>query len=143
MEKLTRWNPTLSCPLAPCSVNNDFAQLCNIFDCLWHCACASQSTCLVTGYCVTVKALAAAAFGSHWSDMIMLYEVMLWLCYGFIMTLAGRNCLRCVLGSQSACPVLRLSPCNLGAQAHLQLYRLPPPSSRLSNLASPCLLPGG
>ena len=88
VEKLTRWNPMLSCPVAPCSVNNDFTQFCNIFDCLWHCACASQSACLVMGYCVTMKALAAAAFGSQWSDnMIMLYEVILWVCYALIMVM--------------------------------------------------------
>ena len=33
-----------------------------------------------------MKALAAAALGLHWSDiMIMLYEVMLWLHYCYIM----------------------------------------------------------
>ena len=37
----------------------------------------------------TMKALAAAALGLHWSGlMIMLYEVMLWLCYGYVMSTA-------------------------------------------------------
>ena len=32
-----------------------------------------------------MKALAAAASGLHWSDlMVMLNEVMLWLCYGYV-----------------------------------------------------------
>ena len=36
-----------------------------------------------------MKALAAAASGLHWSDiMVMLYEVMLWLCYGYVMAAA-------------------------------------------------------
>ena len=35
-----------------------------------------------------MKALAAAALGLHWSDfMIMLYEVMLWLCYGYVLVM--------------------------------------------------------
>ena len=45
------------------------------------------------GYCVwyacmtfTVKALAATALGLHWCNiMIMLYELMLWLCYDYFM----------------------------------------------------------
>ena len=37
----------------------------------------------------TMKALAAAALGLHWSSlMIMLYRVMLWLCYGYVMSTA-------------------------------------------------------
>ena len=47
---------------------------------------------MVTGYCVTMKALAAAAFGSRWSYvMIMLYEDMLrllWLHYGYVVAAA-------------------------------------------------------
>ena len=36
----------------------------------------------------TMEALAAAALGLHWSDITrMLYEVMLWLHYGYIMVL--------------------------------------------------------
>ena len=36
-----------------------------------------------------MKALAAAALGLHWSDfMIMLYEVMLRLCYGCVVAAA-------------------------------------------------------
>ena len=35
-----------------------------------------------------MKALAAAALGIHWRNvMVMLHEVMLWLCYGFIMVM--------------------------------------------------------
>ena len=34
----------------------------------------------------TMKALAAAAaLGQHWSVMVMLYEVMFWLHYGYVM----------------------------------------------------------
>ena len=37
----------------------------------------------------TMKALAAAASGPHWSNIMdMLYEVMLWLCYGYVMAAA-------------------------------------------------------
>ena len=37
----------------------------------------------------TTKALAAAALGLHWSNiMIMLCEVMLWLCYGYVVAAA-------------------------------------------------------
>ena len=36
-----------------------------------------------------MKPLAAAALGLHWSDvMVMLYEVMLWLPYGYVMAAA-------------------------------------------------------
>ena len=36
----------------------------------------------------TMKALAAAALGLNWSNsMVMLYEVMLWLCYGYVMSI--------------------------------------------------------
>ena len=32
----------------------------------------------------TMKALAVAALGLHWGNiMVMLYEVILWLCYGY------------------------------------------------------------
>ena len=34
----------------------------------------------------TMKALAAAALGQHWSgNLVMLYEVMLWLHYSYVM----------------------------------------------------------
>ena len=94
--KLTRRSQLGS--LALCSVNNDFAWLCNSWDHLQHCACPSWGTLLVMSYPVhhacmssTMKALAAAALELHWSNItIMLYEVMfwlhiarLWLCYGF------------------------------------------------------------
>ena len=37
----------------------------------------------------TMKALAAAALGQHWRGiMVMLYEVMFWLHYGYIMAVA-------------------------------------------------------
>ena len=38
----------------------------------------------------TMKALAAAAaLGQHWSgNMVMLYEVMFWLHYGYVMAVA-------------------------------------------------------
>ena len=98
--KLTRRSQLGS--LALCSVNNDFAWLCNSWDHLQHCACPSWGTLLVMSYPVhhacmssTMKALAAAALELHWSDtMVMLCEVMLWrlpqllrqprkkLCYG-------------------------------------------------------------
>ena len=41
-------HPTLSHPLTPCSVNNDFAWLCNDWAHLLQCTCASWSTHLVT-----------------------------------------------------------------------------------------------
>ena len=41
---------------------------------------------LLYEYSFTMKALAAAALGLHWSsNMVMLYEVMLWLHYGLVM----------------------------------------------------------
>ena len=71
------------------------ARLCSGWDHLQHCACMSQSTRLATGCFAwyvcksfTVKALAATAPGLRWSDiMVMLCEVMLWLCFGYIMTM--------------------------------------------------------
>ena len=87
-------HPTLSCPLTPCSVNNDSAQLCNGCDSIYHSPCASRGTCLVTGYCVcytcmsfTMKALATAALQQKWSGNM----VMLWLrygCYGYVVATA-------------------------------------------------------
>ena len=85
--------PTPSCLLAPCSVNDDSAQLHKSWDHLWHCKCASWGIHLITGYFVlyicmsfTMKALATVAPGLHWRDiMIVLYEVMLWLHYCYIM----------------------------------------------------------
>ena len=76
--KLTRRSQLGS--LALCSVNNDFAWLCNSWDHLQHCACPSWGTLLVMSYPVhhacmssTMKALAAAALELHWSDtMVML-----------------------------------------------------------------------
>ena len=47
--------PMLSCPLAPCSGNNDFAWLCNSWDHLWHRACALRGTLLATGYFCSVR----------------------------------------------------------------------------------------
>ena len=36
----------------------------------------------------TMEALAAAVLKRHWSGiMVMLYEVMLWLCHGYIMVM--------------------------------------------------------
>ena len=57
--------------------------------------CTSHATCLILECCVqytcmnfTRKDLAAAALGLHWSTIvIMLYEAMLWLCYGCIMVM--------------------------------------------------------
>lgn len=48
------------------------------------------------GYCVwyacirfTVEAVAATALGLHWSNiMIMLYELVLWLLYGYVVAIA-------------------------------------------------------
>ena len=37
-----------------------------------------------------MEALAAAISGLHWSDiMVMLYEVLLWLCCGYLMAAAS------------------------------------------------------
>ena len=95
MEPVRLFSPMLSCPLTPCSVNNDFAQLCNSWNHLWHCAWTSWGTHLVTGYFVwyacisfTMKVLASAALGLHWgSIMVMLCELMFWLCYDYIMVM--------------------------------------------------------
>ena len=36
----------------------------------------------------TMKALAATSLGLHWGNiMVMLYEVMLWLCYSYVMVM--------------------------------------------------------
>ena len=59
--------------------------------------CMSQVlACLVICYFVpyacmsfAMKALGAAALGLHWRDiMVMLYEVMFWLHYGYVMAVA-------------------------------------------------------
>ena len=59
--------------------------------------CMSQVlACLVICYFVpyacmsfAMKALGAAALGLHWRDiMVMLYEVMFWLCHGYVMASA-------------------------------------------------------
>ena len=47
--------PMLSCPLAPCSGNNDFAWSCNSSDHLQHWACALRGTRLATGYFCSVR----------------------------------------------------------------------------------------
>jgi len=47
--------PTLSRPLTPLSVNNDFAWLCNSWDHLPDCTRASQGTHLATGYFCSVR----------------------------------------------------------------------------------------
>ena len=51
---------------------------------------------MVMGYCVwyacmrfTVEAMAATASGLHWSNiMIMLYDLVLWLLYGYVVAIA-------------------------------------------------------
>lgn len=36
-----------------------------------------------------MEALAATTLGLHWSNiMIMLYELMVWLCYGYVAAIA-------------------------------------------------------
>ena len=85
----------LSCLFTPYSVSNDFAQLCNSWNCLLHCAHASWGTLLFAGYFVqyvhrgfTVKALTAAALRLHWGGiMVMLCEDMLWSHYGYDMVM--------------------------------------------------------
>ena len=94
-------HPTLSRPLTPCSVNNDFAWLCNDWDHLLHCTCASWRTHLVTDCFVqfaymsfAMKALAAAALGLHWSDIIVIWGYVmatLWLCYVMAAALAAAS----------------------------------------------------
>ena len=59
-----------------------------------------QSTHLVTGNFVqytymsfTMKALVVALLGLHWSSlMVMLYEVLLCLCHGYIMVMSWLLC---------------------------------------------------
>ena len=59
-------------------------------------ACHKVLACLVMGYFVpyacmsfAMKALGAAALGLHWRDIVvMLYEVMFWLRYGYVMAAA-------------------------------------------------------
>ena len=55
----------------------------------------------------TTKALAAAALGLDWSDiMIMLCEVILWLCYSYVVAAATAAVLhRFHLSDPSACNV--------------------------------------
>ena len=48
-------HPTLSRPLTPHSVNNDFAWLCNSWDHLPNCTRASRGTHLATGYFCSVR----------------------------------------------------------------------------------------
>ena len=77
--------------LAPHFVNNDYVTA----EIAYSTACAQHKYLLRHGllcaillyeYSFTMKALAAAALGLHWSsNMVMLYEVMLWLHYGLVM----------------------------------------------------------
>ena len=88
-------HPRISHPLTPCSTSNDCSQLFNSWDCLWHYTSTSQSAHLVAGYFVQLASMGtvwesfAAALGLHWgSIMVMFCEVMLWLCYGYVMAVA-------------------------------------------------------
>ena len=93
---LVRLSPQLSCPLAPCCVNNDFARLCSSWDNLEHYTCTSQGTHLATGSfvwyacyelhhespgCCCIRATLAG-------PMVMLYEILLWLRSGYVMAAA-------------------------------------------------------
>ena len=73
--------------------------LCNSWDHLQHCACASWGICLVMGFvqytCMSfiMKAQAPATLGLHWSNiMVMLCEVMLWLHYGYVLVMLWLLC---------------------------------------------------
>ena len=55
MAPLRLSQPTLTRPLIPHSVNNDFAWLCNSSDHLQHWACALRGTRLATGYFCSVR----------------------------------------------------------------------------------------
>ena len=106
---------------APCFVNNDYVTA-EVWDHLYHCAWMSRGTHLLMGYCVqyacmsfTMKALAAAASGLHWSNtMVTLYKVMLWLA---ILCLCCGCCYGCCVSQErinlSAFPMLLESPSSL------------------------------
>ena len=83
----------LSCPMF---VNSDYVTADFIYNTVHTChkiLTWSQGTHLVmscfvqyTSKSFTTKALAATALGLHWNGiMVMLYEVMSWLCYCYIM----------------------------------------------------------
>lgn len=104
-------HPTLSCPfLTPCSVNSNFAQLCNSWGHLQHSTCTSWGTLWPQATFVrkhtqafTEKPLlGAAALRLHWrSAMVMLYEVMLWVHYGYVVVLYG-CCYSCYISQREA-----------------------------------------
>ena len=78
MGKLTRWHWSGSLTL--CSVNNDFAWLCNGWDHLCHCTCTSWCIHLATGYFGSVN-IYKLHLAKPWivvSGCVMLYLV-LWL----------------------------------------------------------------
>ena len=110
-------NPRLSCPLAPCSVNNDFSWLCNSWDHLQHFTCVSQCTWLVTGYFVQYTCefhhespgcccIGATLEWHHgcviWGYVTALLWLLLWLlcqpgerlCYGYCANQERINCLQ-------------------------------------------------
>ena len=78
--------------LTPCFVNNDYvtAEISYTTERASH-EVPAWSQVTVRGYtCVsfTMKVLAAAVLGLHWSDiMVMLYEVILWLHYSYVMVM--------------------------------------------------------
>lgn len=93
---------------------------------------------LCGAFCMSfiMKALTAAAWGLCWSDiMIMLYKVMLWLCYGCVMI--GYGCFGCWVSQERAvlwlpCQSERINVCSSYSWSHF----LPAFSSRLATTGS-------
>ena len=102
----------LSCSFTPCSENMTLhncvmAEITysTVYDChellTWLWATLCSTACMS----FTMKALAAAALGLHWSDiMVTLHEVMLWQPYGYIMVMLRLQLqLPCQPGERLSC----------------------------------------
>ena len=92
--EITRWHQSISCPrlslshprlshsLTPCSLNIDFAWLCDGCDHLEHCIGTSQGTCLATGcFCsVSIYKLHLEKTGRFLCHYVILCLLLLLLC---------------------------------------------------------------
>ena len=82
--------------LAPCFINYDYvtAEITYSTVHAHHAVFAgSQALCSTQSMSFVMKALAPATLGLHWSNiMVMLYEVLLCLCHGYIMVMSWLLC---------------------------------------------------
>ena len=71
-------HPTLWHPPTLCSVNNDFAQLCNGWDCLWYVG-QWVLTCLTTGYFYSISIY--KLYLEKPRKVVCIYVVLCYVCY--------------------------------------------------------------